>query len=103
MATPVPHAPQVRSLYRRILRELPLRQLPQTVLSNPSPLQKHIRENLSLDPPVTEDKPIGLHLDEMEQFVQYAKAQRLYTTLLERYVLLNRHWSCWVWGKGNLG
>jgi len=81
MSSPIPHAPKLRSLYRRILRELPLREAPRTFLSNPSPLQKHIRANLAVESP---DKPVGLQLDEMEQYVQYVKAQRMYTTLLER-------------------
>lgn len=75
-------APKVRSLYRRILRELPARQTQQTILSNPSVLQKQIRTNIS-DEPSTE-KPLHIQLDEMEQYVQYVKAQRMYTTLLER-------------------
>lgn len=74
-------APRVRSVYRRILRELPLRQGTQTILSSPSPLQKHIRSSLAVASP---EKSIGAQLDEMDQFVQYVKAQRMYTTLLER-------------------
>ena len=77
----IPQSPQVRSLYRRILRELPQRQGSQTLLYNPSPLQKHIRASLAVGAP---EKPVDAQLDEMEQFVQYAKAQRMYTTLIER-------------------
>jgi len=74
-------APQIRSLYRRLLRELPARQ--PSLLSNPSPIQGTIRANFtsssasasstSPDPAVT------------EQILQYLKAQRTYMTLVERY------------------
>ena len=74
-------APRVRSIYRRILRELPLKQDSQTILSSPSPLQKHIRSSIATGTP---EKSIGAQLDEMDQFVQYIKAQRMYTTLIER-------------------
>ncbi|KAF2153836.1 hypothetical protein K461DRAFT_292546 [Myriangium duriaei CBS 260.36] len=76
------HTPKLRSLYRRIIRELPLRPAGSTKLSAPSPLQKQIRD--SLVKPAGE-KPVGVHIAELEQFVQYARAQRMYTTLLERY------------------
>ncbi|KAF4552109.1 Hypothetical protein D9617_11g009580 [Elsinoe fawcettii] len=77
------HAPRLRSLYRQILRELPLRPQPTNKLSNPSPLQKHIRH--SIHSPEIATKPIQAHIAELEQFVTYAKAQRMYTTLIERY------------------
>jgi len=75
-------APQIRSLYRRLLRELPARQ--PSLLSNPSPIQGTIRANFTSsstssttstppDPAVT------------EQILQYLKAQRTYMTLVERY------------------
>ncbi|KAJ9632043.1 hypothetical protein H2203_000444 [Taxawa tesnikishii (nom. ined.)] len=78
------HTPQIRSLYRRILRELPSRQSSQTILSNPSPLQKQIRTSFSTHN-ANSDKPIPQQLEEAEQYVQYVKAQRMYATLLERY------------------
>ncbi|KAK8214767.1 hypothetical protein M8818_002349 [Zalaria obscura] len=78
------HTPRIRSLYRRILRELPSRESSQTVLSHPSSLQKQIRATFTAEPSDT-GKPIFRHLDEAEQYVQYARAQRMYATLLERY------------------
>ena len=75
------HQPRVRSLYRRILRELPLRQPDHTILSNPSKLQQQIRAGVAEGTP---EKPLSTQLDEMEQHVQYVKAQRMYTTLVER-------------------
>ncbi|GAB7340497.1 hypothetical protein MBLNU457_6919t1 [Dothideomycetes sp. NU457] len=75
-------AQRVRSIYRRILRELPLQPGTPTILSSPSPLQKQIRSSIVEASP---DKSISAQLDEMDQFVQYIKAQRMYTTLIERY------------------
>ncbi|GAM87830.1 hypothetical protein ANO11243_058580 [Dothideomycetidae sp. 11243] len=76
------HTPQVRSLYRRILRELPLRPRGNK-LSTPSPLQAQIRSSIAAAPPSS--GPVETHLARLEQFVTYARAQRTYTTLLERY------------------
>ena len=67
-------APHLRSLYRSILRELPHRPL-----SAPSPIQQRIRHTFS------STSAIPHQVEEAEQFVQYAKAQRMYATLLERY------------------
>lgn len=67
-------APQVKSIYRSILRELPRRPL-----SAPSAVQQQIRHTISSRP------ASHSHLEQAEQFVQYAKAQRMYATLLERY------------------
>lgn len=66
----------LRSLYRSILRELPHRPL-----SSPSPIQQRIRTTFSTAP--TRDPAI--QVEECEQYLQYAKAQRMYATLLERY------------------
>ena len=68
---------QARSLYRRILRELPARS--PSILANPSPVQHHIRREFASDQPAK--------LQEGEQYVDYLQAQRMYTTLLERYNL----------------
>ncbi|EOD50129.1 Complex 1 LYR protein [Neofusicoccum parvum] len=84
-------SPQIRSLYRRLLRELPARSpkhapstlSSQPILSNPSPLQQHIRTQLATSP--AEHAARTPTLEETEQFVQYVKAQRMYITLLERY------------------
>ena len=67
---------RARSLYRSILRELPQRQL-----SSPSPVQQRIRTSFASG---SQDSARP-RLDQAEQYVQYAKAQRMYTTLLERY------------------
>lgn len=69
---------RVRSLYRSFLRELPARS--PSILANPSPLQKHIRSDFS-----TAESSQHSKLQEAEQHIQYLKAQRMYTTLLERY------------------
>ncbi|KAG8531016.1 uncharacterized protein KY384_004373 [Bacidia gigantensis] len=78
-SSPIPEdmaisGPHLRSLYRSILRELPHRPL-----STPSPIQQRVRQSFS-----THDGHIQ-QINEMEQFIQYAKAQRTYTTLLEKY------------------
>ncbi len=73
----------IRSLYRRILRELPTRSTASpTNLANPSPIQRGIRSSLSAE---LSAEAIPSRLQEAEQFVQYVKAQRMYATLIERY------------------
>lgn len=67
---------RARSLYRSILRELP-----QRPLSTPSPVQQRIRSSIADQAPENAQS----QMDQAEQYVQYAKAQRMYTTLLERY------------------
>ncbi|MCJ1459756.1 hypothetical protein MMC28_010135 [Mycoblastus sanguinarius] len=70
MATTPSH---LRSLYRSLLRELPTRPL-----SAPSPIQQRIRSTFSSNASLPQ-------VEEAEQYIQYAKAQRMYATLLERY------------------
>ncbi|USP81758.1 uncharacterized protein yc1106_09032 [Curvularia clavata] len=78
--------PQIRSLYRRLLRELP--STPQTTrtrhqkLSAPSPLQKSIRSSIVTPKAGSSTQE---QIQQAEQFVQYVQAQRTYATLLERY------------------
>jgi hypothetical protein len=78
--------PQIRSIYRRILRELP--STPQSTrtqhqkLSSPSKLQQRIRSLLSRSDPNANTQSQIL---QAEQFIQYVQAQRTYATLLERY------------------
>lgn len=72
---------QIRSLYRRFLRELPPRTERASVLRSPSPLQKRIRASLTS----STSTPEAQKIHEAEQFLQYIKAQRMYATLLERY------------------
>ncbi|KAF1935096.1 hypothetical protein EJ02DRAFT_295052, partial [Clathrospora elynae] len=86
-----PPIPQIRSLYRRLLRELP--STPQTTrtqhqkLSSPSHLQQRIRSTISSrtsEDPSSSGKTQS-QIQQAEQFVQYVQAQRTYATLLERY------------------
>lgn len=75
MATQNPRT--LRSLYRSLLRELP----PRPVLSRErSPLHTRLRATFADD---SSAHPRAAH--EVEQFVAYLRAQRTYTTLLERY------------------
>ncbi|KAL8905400.1 MAG: hypothetical protein Q9171_006685 [Xanthocarpia ochracea] len=67
---------RARSLYRSLLRELP-----QRPLSAPSLVQQRIRSTIATQP----QEHTQLRIDQAEQYIQYAKAQRMYTTLLERY------------------
>jgi hypothetical protein len=82
-----PSRPQILSIYRRILRELPIRQpsatsthLSQQRLSSPSQLQKRIRTLIS-----TPHGDATSQAQQAEQFVKYVQAQRQYVTLVERY------------------
>lgn len=76
-------ANQIRSLYRRVLRELPSRPNNHTILSSPSPLQRHIRTSFSSI--AANDGAAMPLIEQAEQFIQYIKAQRMYLTLVERY------------------
>lgn len=81
MTTTEPLASQARSLYRAILRELPRRPL-----SSPSPLKQRLRNEFrSSSSSPQEEETLHRRLQQTEQFVRYAQAQRLYTTLLDRY------------------
>jgi len=89
--------PRVRSLYRRLLRELPTHPFASTAtapashskfrstahqkLSAPSTVQKRLRD--SFVNPVSKNE--AAQLAQAEQFVQYVQAQRMYATLIERY------------------
>lgn len=73
---------QSRHLYRALLRELPRRPL-----SSPSPLKIRFRERFQ-SPSEEISSSSVLHKQELEradQFVRYARAQRMYATLVERY------------------
>ena len=72
---------QARSLYRRLLREMPARS--PSILANPSPMHRQIRGDF--DAASTDSSSKRGQLEEADQYVQYLKAQRVYTTLLERY------------------
>lgn len=84
---------QARSTYRALLRELPNRRL-----SAPSPLHQRIRAIFRSEPespsaastalpfslPKTQEERV-IRIQEAEQLAQYARAQRTYSALLERY------------------
>lgn len=81
---------QTRTAYRALLRELPRRSL-----STPSPLHQTLRNvfrsetqspsaALPFSLPTTEEERT-LRVQEAEQLAQYARAQRTYCELLERY------------------
>ena len=78
------HSSALRSLYRRILRELPSRatESGKQKLSNPSALQQRIRASFTTS---TSSTPAAPKIQELEQFVHYIQAQRMYATLIERY------------------
>ncbi|KAK5114411.1 hypothetical protein LTR85_010234 [Meristemomyces frigidus] len=99
-----PHAIQARSLYRRLLRELPSRT--PSILANPSPIQQHIRADFASPSPTAPtssnasdstsesappslqhqlQKPAEKRLEEAQQYLHYLRSQRQYITLLERY------------------
>jgi len=71
----------LRSLYRSILRELP----PRPITSPPSPLRIYIRNSFAEVPPDISPEYSLARRQEVEQYIQYVKAQRMYITLLERY------------------
>ncbi|KAH4006295.1 hypothetical protein HBI56_099010 [Parastagonospora nodorum] len=77
---------QLRSLYRRILRELPIpasttpSRTSHQKLSTPSTLQKRIRDTLAKPAANTDSR-----IQQAEQFAQYVQAQRTYLALIERY------------------
>ena len=84
-------APQLRSLYRRFLREMPTRT--PSLLANPSPVQKHIRTDIATQSSANSPslahqlqiKSAESRLQEAEQILQFVQQQRLYSTLVERY------------------
>jgi ATP synthase assembly factor FMC1 len=81
--------PQLRSVYRRILRELPAKpsatsvsKSKPSILSHPSPIQRRIRSSFTSQ----QNKSSPEHyVQEAEQFALYLKSQRTYATLVERY------------------
>ncbi|KAF9885758.1 hypothetical protein FE257_012340 [Aspergillus nanangensis] len=77
---------QTKSTYRALLRELPRR-----TLSNPTPLHSRIRElyrrpleEIPSSFPTAEEE-LNHRLEEAAQMAQYARAQRMYATLVDRY------------------
>jgi ATP synthase assembly factor FMC1, mitochondrial len=86
---------RARQLYRALLRELPRRHISLSSPASPSPLKQRFRERFtSLSPTnspssTSEDTAevllLSQQIQQAEQFVQYAKAQRMYATLVARY------------------
>jgi ATP synthase assembly factor FMC1 len=80
-------APQIRSLYRRLLRELPFptNTIPTRTthqkLSAPSTIQQRLRDTV-VQPSA---RNTTSQIQQAEQFAQYAHAQRTYIELIERY------------------
>lgn len=77
--------PQLRSLYRSFLRELP----PRPSTSPRSPLYNRIRASFA-EPLSSADSENSEHvtrrrIQEAQQYLQFAQAQRQYKALLERY------------------
>jgi ATP synthase assembly factor FMC1, mitochondrial len=71
--------PSFRTLYRQLLRELPPTPQPRHTLPR-TPLHNSIRTHLSSTQSQSPDR-----LQELQQYVLYLRAQRMYTTLLHRY------------------
>jgi ATP synthase assembly factor FMC1 len=89
--TKMSSTPHLRSLYRRFLREMPTRT--PSLLANPSPLQQHIRTDLTATTSTSSPslahqlstKTAEARAQEAEQYLQFIQQQRLYSTLVERY------------------
>jgi ATP synthase assembly factor FMC1 len=80
--------PRIRSLYRQFLRELPSQPSSSaksnSILSTQSTLHARIRQNFTNNSHL-EERQVIRRIEEGEQFAAYLRAQRKYTTLLERY------------------
>ncbi|PYH44321.1 putative Ras guanyl-nucleotide exchange factor RasGEF [Aspergillus saccharolyticus JOP 1030-1] len=87
MSTPV--IPSIKTTYRAILRELPRRTLNKSTPLHASvrALYKNPASESSASSSNDSESEIILHsrLQEAEQFAQYARAQRQYAALIERY------------------
>jgi ATP synthase assembly factor FMC1 len=98
------HHTRLRSLYRQLLRELPLRPhpgyihplsqritaSPASLLTSQTPIHKRLRDHVSPSQAQAQaeqihEREVAQRLKEAEQFAQYLRAQRAYTALLERY------------------
>ncbi|KIW49371.1 hypothetical protein PV05_11052 [Exophiala xenobiotica] len=84
MSTASSAASHTRSLYRRLLRELP--PLPGPRHRHPrTPIHSSIRSHFSQPLADTSAEYALARRQEIEQFVAYLRAQRMYGTLLQRY------------------
>ncbi|KAJ1325482.1 ATP synthase assembly factor FMC1 [Microdochium nivale] len=70
-------ARKLRALYRALIRELPPRPLVKTQAR--SPVHQRIRQGF------VDDKPSAQSIAQADQMIQYLRAQRQYTILLDRY------------------
>ncbi|KAI2629921.1 hypothetical protein GGR54DRAFT_586928 [Hypoxylon sp. NC1633] len=70
---------QLRSLYRSLLRELPPKPRSSSSPQARSPIHQRLRQSFSANAP--QEHAVA----QADQLLQYLKAQRQYTTLLERY------------------
>ncbi|EXJ63899.1 hypothetical protein A1O7_00234 [Cladophialophora yegresii CBS 114405] len=91
MATTTKAPPTLRTLYRHLLRELPPTPAPRHTLPR-SPIHasirkhvKHASSSLSSATRSESESHNLARLQELEQFVTYLRAQRMYGTLLQRY------------------
>ncbi|KAK5091928.1 hypothetical protein LTR70_003025 [Exophiala xenobiotica] len=73
-----------RSLYRAILRELPARSIKQPASPLRASIRNHFQAPQNLASTASPEYALARR-QEMEQAVQYLKAQRTYGALLERY------------------
>ncbi|KAE8379103.1 hypothetical protein BDV26DRAFT_260070 [Aspergillus bertholletiae] len=71
---------QARSTYRALLRELPRR-----TLSNPTPLHNRLREFYRDQIVSADEETLPIRVQEADQLAQYARAQRQYLGLVDRY------------------
>lgn len=83
---------RARQLYRALLRELPRRHisLSSSSSSSTSPLKQQFRQQFersssSSSSSLQSTPSLYQKIQQAEQFVQYAKAQRMYATLVARY------------------
>ena len=79
--------PSLRTLYRRLLRELPPTPQPRHTLPR-TPIHTSIRAHIqqqSPSPSQTSHAATAARTQELEQFTIYLRAQRMYGTLLARY------------------
>ncbi|EEA21647.1 conserved hypothetical protein [Talaromyces marneffei ATCC 18224] len=78
MATDLPL--RARHLYRALLRELPRRHISLSSSTPSNALKRRFRTQFEQS-----SSPTLSSIQQAEQFVQYAKAQRMYATLVARY------------------
>jgi ATP synthase assembly factor FMC1 len=78
MSTPLNS--RLRSLYRQLLREMPASSS-LSAKSQRSSLHSRIRDSFAS----STKNPSSSEVEAVDQFVAYLKAQRMYTTLIERY------------------